>query len=234
VLSADGAGRDDGRTALQRICRAAGVPDEGATRIDGLLHRFGEERGRPVPILLIDGPDQPGVVPADLASLASAGLWSGTFKLVVTGPTGLAGLLIPERPRNQADRITELTVPPLDAGQVANYVRCWLKATRAPEAAAIHLSADAMLLLAHRSGGRPGQVDTLAWNMLALAAGGGRPTLTSWHAWAASAEAPWTDASPPEATSMPPLEWPNPEARRVLDQCRKVAGLPPWPDEKRR
>lgn len=233
VLSADGAGRDDGRTALQRICRAAGVPDEGATRIDRLLHRLGEERGRPVPVLLIDGPDEPGGVPPDLASLASAGLWSGTFKLVVTGPPGLSGKLIPEHPQNQADRISELVVPPLDADQVTHYLRSWLVATRAPDAAAIHLSADAMLLLAHRSGGRPGRVDTLAWNMLALAAGVGRPTLTSWHAWAAGAEVPWVDALPPEATSLPPLEWPTPEARRLIDQCRKMAGLPPWPDEKR-
>jgi type II secretory pathway predicted ATPase ExeA len=233
VLSADGAGRDDGRTALQRICRAAGVPDEGATRIDGLLHRLAEERGRPVPILLIDGPDQLSGVPPDLASLASAALWSGTFKLVVTGPAGLGRLLAPESSPDQPERSIELTVPSLDADQVTHYLRSWLKATRAPDAPALHLSADAMLLLAHRSGGRPGLVGTLAWNMLALAAASGRPTLTSWHAWTAGADRPWTDAIPPEATTLPPLEWPNPEARQLLNQCRKVAGLPPWPDEKR-
>jgi hypothetical protein len=206
------------------------VPDEGATRIDGLLHRLSEERGRPVPILLIDGPDQLSAVPPDLASLASAGLWSGIFKLVVTGPAGLARLIAPEHPSGQPDRISELVVPPLDADQVTHYLRSWLKATRAPNAAALHLSTDAMLLLAHRSGGRPGQIDTLAWNMLALAAAAGRPTLTSWHAWAAGLEAPWPDAIAPEATTLPPLEWPNPEARRLIDRCRKLADLPPWPD----
>jgi len=233
VLSADGAGRDDGRSALQRICRAAGVPDEGATRIDGLLHRLAEERGRPVPVLLIDGADQLTEVQADLESLASAALWSRTFKLLVTGPPGLIELLAPPNVAGLPGRATEVEVPALDADQVAHYFRSWLRATRPPDAPTLHLSTDALLLLASRSGGRPGLIDTIGWNMLALAAAGGRPTVTSWHAWAAGADAPWPEARAPAGLVSPPLEWPTGEARQLLDLCRKRAGLPPWPAEKR-
>lgn len=234
VLSADGAGRDDGRSALQRICRAAGVPDEGETRIDGLLHRLAEERGRPVPLLVLDGADHLSAIPADLETLASAALWSRTFKLVVAGAPGLGALLAPGGVAGQPERASELSVPPLDADQVAHYFRSWLRATRAPDAAALHLSADAMLLLAHRSGGRPGLIDILGWNMLALAAAAGRPTVTSWHAWEASIDGPWPGATPPPSARLaPPRDWPTSEARAVLDSCRTRAGLPPWPTEKR-
>ena len=96
---ADGAGRDDGRTALQRLCRAAGVPDEGPTRIDGLLHRLGEERGRPVPLLIVDGLDGRAELD-DRTSRRwpSAALWSRTFKLVVAGSAGLGARLWGETP----------------------------------------------------------------------------------------------------------------------------------------
>ena len=232
VLSADGAGRDDGRTALQRICRAAGVPDEGATGIDGLLHRLAEERGHPVPLLIVDGGDQGGGIPADLGTLASAALWSRTFKLVVAGPPGLGALLAPASAAGQPERPAELAVPALDADQAAHYFRSWLRASRDPDAIALHLSADALLLLAHRSGGRPGLIDVIGWNMLALAAATGRPTITSWHAWAASADGQWPDARPPAALVTPPSDWPTTEARSILDLCRIRAGLPPWPAEK--
>jgi len=233
VLSADGAGREDGRSALQRICRTAGVPDEGATRIDGLLHRLAEERGRPVPVLLVDGADPITSIPADLESLASAALWSRTFKLVVTGPPGLGRLLASEGASGHPERASELTVPALDADQVAHYFRSWLRASRPPDAPALHLSADALLLLAHRSEGRPGLIDTIGWNMLALAAASGRPTITSWQAWAAVASAPWPEARAPAGLKSPPPEWPTPEVRTMLDLCRRKAGLPPWPAEKR-
>ncbi len=232
VLLADGSSRDDGRTAVQRICRAAGVPDEGATRLDGLLHRLGEERGRPVPLLILDGLDGgPGLAP-DLATLASAAHWSRTFKLVVAGAPGLGRRLSSETTPATPDSCVELPVPPLDADQVAHYLRAWLLASRASGAPPIHLSADALLLLAHRSGGRPGVIDVIGSNMLALAAAIGRPTITSWQAWAASAETTWPEARPPAEQVAAPPGWPTPEARVVIDTCRRNAGLPPWPEER--
>ncbi len=230
VLLADGANRDDGRSALQRICRAAGVPDEGATRIDGLLHRLGDERGRPVPLLILDGLDGGSGLAPDLQTLASAALWSRTFKLVVAGSPGLGRQLSSETNTAQPDRCVELPVPPLDADQVAHYVRSWLQASRGPGAPPIHLSADALLLIAHRSGGRPGAIDVIGWNLLALAAATGRPTVTSWQAWAAGADAPWPEARAPAKLVAAPPGWPTPEARAVIDTCRRSAGLPPWPE----
>jgi type II secretory pathway predicted ATPase ExeA len=232
VLLADGANRDDGRTALQRICRAAGVPDEGTTRIDGLLHRLGDERGRPVPLLILDGLDGGSGLAPDLETLASAALWSRTFKLVVAGAPGLGRQLSSDAAPGQPDRCVELQVPPLDADQVAHYVRSWIRASQAPGGPPIHLSADALLLVAHRSGGRPGAIDVISWNMLALAAAAGRPTVTSWQAWAASADAPWPEARPPAKLVAAPPGWPTPEARAVIDTCRRNAGLPPWPEER--
>jgi serine/threonine protein kinase/type II secretory pathway predicted ATPase ExeA len=232
VLLADGTNRDDGQTALQRICRAAGVPDEGATRVDGLLHRLGEERGRPVPLLILDGLDGGSGVTPDIETLASAALWSHTFKLVVAGAPGLCRQIASEAAMAQPERCVEIPVPPLDADQVAHYVRSWLRACRAPGAPPIHLSADALLLVAHRSGGRPGVIDVIAWNMLALAAASGRPTVTSWQAWAASADAPWPEARAPAKLVAAPPGWPTLEARVVIDTCRRTAGLPPWPVER--
>jgi type II secretory pathway predicted ATPase ExeA len=229
VLFADGATRDDGRSALQRLCRAAGVPDEGASRIDVLLQRLGEERGRPIPLLIVDGLDEGSPPAPDLETLAAAALWSRTFKLVVAGPPGLGGRLAAASAPGQPPPGVELAVPPLDADQVTHYVRCWLRASRSPGAPPIHLSTDALLLVAHRSGGRPGAIDVIAWNMLSLAAAGGRPTVTSWHAWAADPRAPWPEARPPATLVGPPPGWPGPDARDVLDACRRGAGLPAWP-----
>ncbi len=230
VLSVDDASRDDGRSALQRLCRAAGVPDEGVTRLDGLLHRLGEERGRPLPLLLVDGLDGRSELDPDLLALAAAAAWSRTFKLVVAGPAGLGRRLASATDPGERAPWVELPVPALDAVQVAHYVRSWLRASRAPDAAPIHLSADALLLAAHRSGGRPGTVDVIGWNMLALAAAAGRPTLTSWHAWAAAAGTPWPEARPPPGLVAMPPGWPTTEARAVIDECRRGAGLPPWPE----
>jgi type II secretory pathway predicted ATPase ExeA len=207
------------------------VPDEGATRVDGLLHRLGEEQGRPVPLLIVDGLDGTPELADDLATLASAALWSRTFKLVVAGPPGLGQRLWSEPAPGQPARGVEVLVPSLDADQVAHYVRCWLRTGRTPGAAPIRVSADALLLLARRSGGRPGVIDVIGWNMLALAAAAGRPTVTSWQAWAASADGPWPEARPPPGLVGAPTGWPTPEARSVIDGCRQAAGLPPWPEE---
>jgi serine/threonine-protein kinase len=234
VLTTDGPAGDDGRTALQRLCRAAGVPDQGSNRVEGLLHRLGEELGRPVPVLVIDGLDGRGELAAGLETLVSAAIWSCTFKVVVAGPPGLGQRLQSEAAPGRPPGVIEVAVPPLDAVQVGHYVRGWLRAARPAEAPPIHLSADATLLVAHRSGGRPRVIDVIGWNMLALAAAAGRPTLTSWQAWAADAEARWPEARPPPELVPAPPGWPSPEARSVLDACRLRAGLPPWPAEKRR
>jgi hypothetical protein len=150
---------------------------------------------------------------------------------VVAGLPGLCRLLCAEATQAPPERGVELMVPPLDADQVAHYVRGWLRASRAPGAPPIHLSADAMLLLAHRSGGRPGRIDVIAWNMLSLAVAAGRPTVTSWQAWVASADVAWPEARPPANLVVAPPGWPTPEARAVIDACRRSAGLPAWPGE---
>jgi hypothetical protein len=149
---------------------------------------------------------------------------------VVTGPPGLGPKLWVEAAQDRPARGVELPVPALDADQVAHYLRCWLRAGRVPDAPPIHLSVDALLLVAHRSGGRPGLIDVIGWNMLALAAATGRPTVTSWHAWAASATTPWPEARPPAQLVPTPPGWPTPDAREVLDGCRRSAGLPSWPE----
>jgi serine/threonine-protein kinase len=233
VLAAPGTAHQDGRTALQRLCRAAGVPDEGPTRIDGLLQRLGEEQGRPLPLLIVDGIDDAPEPSSDLEKLVSAAIWSRTFKLLVAGPPGLGQRLWIEAAPGQPSPGVEVPVPPLDADQVAQYVRRWLDTGRRPGAPPIRVSTDALLLVAHRSGGRPGPIDVIGWNMLALAAAARRPTVTSWQAWAASAEAPWPEARPPHGLIQVPGGWPSPEARQVIDGCRRGAGLPPWPEGKR-
>ncbi len=219
------------RTLLQRLCRAAGAPEEGGEALDGLLRRLGEERRqhRPTPLLVLDGVRVPHPSTGGLAAVVSAGIWSRSFRLVLSGERGLAAALAASGADFRDERVAELELPALDPDQVGDYVRAWLRWSRAPGAPAVILSPDAIRLLAWRSGGIPERVNVLAENMLLLAAAHGERILSSWHAWTASDRERWAGTRPLARLPRRAGAWPTVEAREAIDACRRAAGLPPWP-----
>ncbi len=226
-----GTGRDPGgRTLLQRLCAAAGVPEEPAEEagLDAFIARMGEERQRwgHASLVLLDGVVSHAAA-AGLVRLVEATRWSRAFHLLVAGPAGLSGAL-QRAGLDEAGPLEEIPVPPLSAEQIGPYVRGWIAATLASRAPPILLSPDALLLLALRTQGAIERIDCVAENMLVLAAAEKRRMLGTWHAWTASDQARWADGEP---GSLPrrPASWPPPEVADVLDVCRRGAGLPPFP-----
>jgi type II secretory pathway predicted ATPase ExeA len=224
-----------GRTTLARqamLDLAAGrlvlAVDEAPRRVEELLARIEETRSRQPALVVVDPADARKLADPEFDTLVAAARWSRTFKLLVTGDPGLAGQL-PRAGPGQPEAV-EVAVPALDHDQVGHYVRSWLAACRPASARPVHFSTDALLLLAHRAAGRPGAINALCWNMLALAASQRSMAVTSWHAWFAGSEARWTGAKPP-ASLRASGTWPTPEALAVLDACRAAAGLAPWPRE---
>jgi type II secretory pathway predicted ATPase ExeA len=214
-----------GRSAVSRLCRAAGALEASATAsLEALVERLGEEhrlRGFR-PLLVLDGAAAPAA--PDLYTLVAAARGTGAFQVLLVGPPGLAHAF----GRREAERLPEVTLPPLDRAQQAAYLASWLSASRPGAAPPIVVSADALLLAALRSQGLPARLDCLAENMLLLAAAARGHALTSWHAWAASDQERWAGRP---AASLPrrPAGWPPPEVVAVMDACRRGAGLPPWP-----
>jgi hypothetical protein len=225
--------RDDGegRTLLQRLCRAAGVPEEPSedASLDAVIACFTEEHhaDRAPPVVVLDGVSAPQPPPRGLARLVEAALWSRSFKVLLAGDPGLAGALA--RAGVELDPAAELAVPPLDREQIAAHVRGAIDAALPPHAPPVLVTPDALLLLALRSEGALERVNRIAENMLWLAAAERRRTLTSWHAWAASDLERWSTAHPAATLPRRPERWPPPEVMDVIDACRRGAGLPPWP-----
>jgi hypothetical protein len=219
----------DGRTLLQRLCRAAGVEESGEdASLEALIARLGDERRRraPAPVLVLDGVAAATPLPPGLATLLGASVWSRSFKVVLSGAPGLAAKAA-AAPELSGETVPEISVGPLDRAQLARYLRGWLEATLAPGAAPVLVSPDALLLAALRSEGLVERVDCIARNMLTLAAAERRRTLTSWHAWSAPERERWAE----NAGGLPvrPRAWPPAEVVEVLDACRRAAGMPPWP-----
>jgi type II secretory pathway predicted ATPase ExeA len=222
-----------GRTTLARQAmldlsagRVVLTLEEAPRRVEQLLARLEETRGRQPALLVIDPAGPERLADPEFDALVAAARWSRAFKLLLTGAPGLASHLPGAGPREPG--ALELAIPPLDRRQVDAYLRAWLAAARSPGARPVHLSTDALLLLERRSGGAIGALNVLAWNMLALAAPQRAAVLTSWHAWSAAADARWNEARPPGEV-VPASPWPTPEALLAIDEGRRAAGLPPWP-----
>jgi type II secretory pathway predicted ATPase ExeA len=214
-----------GPSLLQRLCRAAGAEEASAHgSLEALVERLAEERQRGnCPLLLLDGVS-PGPPPTgELAALLGAARATGAFQVLLAGAPGIAQAL----GGGAGEPLPEVAIPPLRGAQLADYLRAWLKASRAPAAPPVLVSPDALLLLGLRSEGLPGRVDCLAENMLLLAASGHERALSSWHAWAASDQERWAARRVP--LPRRPATWPPAEVVAVLDACRRGAGLPPWP-----
>ena len=232
VLSLDMARDAGGRTLLQRLCRAAGAIEDASDDggLDALVTRLGEERQqhRETPLLILDGVVAPHPATAELARIVGAGMWTRSFKLILTGGTGLVDALARAGVDFRGEAVPEVALPPLDREQIARYVRAWLETALARRAPPLIVSPDAMLLVALRSGGAIGRVNRILENMLVLVAAERRRTLSSWHAWAASDRESWSGRAP-AALPRRPAAWPPPEVVDVLDACRRGAGVPPWP-----
>jgi hypothetical protein len=230
VLALDVRAGQDGRTLLQRLASLAGLPDGDPAGAEGLLVWLADERRqrRAPPLVVLDGVQLPHPSATGLAALVGGALAARAASLLLAGPPGLPAALA--RAVDLRDRPpVEVALPPLDADQVAHYVRAWLAATRPAGAPPIVFSPDALLLLARRSEGVLERIGRLAENMLVLAAAGRQRTITSWHAWAASERDRWADAGPAPALPPRPGGWPPPEVVGVIDECRRSAGLSPWP-----
>jgi type II secretory pathway predicted ATPase ExeA len=223
------------RTLLQRLSRATGAVEESAPtadeQLEGLLARLDEERhqwGQP-PLLILSGVAAGQTSQLQLGNLVAAALWSRGFKVLLVGATGVAEALslagIPPR----HERLPEVQLPSLDRAQTAAYVHRWVRLTRAPDARALLLTPDALLLVHHRSRGVIARVDCIAENMLLLAAQNGARVVNSWHAWLASDTERWVDGRRPSSLPPRPAVWPTADAARAIDLCRREAGLRPRP-----
>jgi len=230
VLMVDAGAGQDGRSLLQRLCNAAGVAEAGGDLIEPFLSRLEEERRqRHRPLVILDGVQAPHPSLAGLATVIRAAVESRGFQVLLCGEPGLVGDLARSGVDLRSHELAEVALPALDADQVGGYVRSWLRATLARDASPLLFSQDAVLLLARRSEGVLARIGALAENMLVLAAASGRPTVTTWHAWAASERERWYGPQLPPRLPARPAGWPTAEAVETLDACRQAAGLPPWP-----
>jgi type II secretory pathway predicted ATPase ExeA len=195
-----------------------------------MADRLGEEHRRAGtrPLLVLDGVDASAEAP-ELSRLLAAIGRRRCCQVLVVGPPGVCRDLAGPASGTGGAEPREIVVPPLDHEQVAQYVTSWIEASRAGERSPILLTPDATLLLRLRSRGVAGRIGVLAENMLLLAAAEGRRTLSSWHAWAASARERWGDTRGDGALPRRPPDWPTPDVVAVIDACRRDAGMPPWP-----
>jgi hypothetical protein len=222
----------EGRTLLQRLCRAAGTEESAEDQcLEALVARLGEERQRQgtPPLVVLDGVTAPHPSAAGLASIVGAGLWTRSFKILLSGGPGLVDKLGRAGLDFRGERVPEIAVAPLDREQIPRHVRGWLEATLSPHAPPIIVTPDALLLLALRSGGALERVNCIAENMLLLAAAERRRTLSSWHAWVVPDGERWSQTRAVPALPRRPKGWPPPEVVDVIDACRRGAGMPPWP-----
>jgi len=231
VLALDVRAAQDGRTLLQRLAALAGVPEAGPEATEGLLVWLADERRqrRQAPLVVLDGVQLPHPSTTGLAPLVAGALATRAATILLGGAPGLGAALAQAGVDFRGHPPVEVALPPLDHDQVAHYLRAWLAATRPPGAPPIIFSPDAVLLLTRRSEGVLERINRLAENMLLLAAGARQRTLTSWHAWAASDRVRWADAAAGAALPVRPAGWPPPEVVKVIDACRRGAGLAPWP-----
>jgi type II secretory pathway predicted ATPase ExeA len=223
------------RSLLQRVCRAAGVV-EGSSEdesLDVLTVLLGGERQqqRNPPLLVLDGAAAAHPSTAGLARIVGAGLWTRSFKLLLTGGPGLVDELTRGGVDFHGEQVPEIPLPPLDREQSSRYVRGWLEATLAPQAPRFIVSPDALLLVALRTGGALARINCIAENMLMLAAAEQGRMLSSWHACASSDRERWSGSRALAALPRRPEQWPPPEVVDVIDACRRGAGMPPWPRE---
>jgi hypothetical protein len=226
----------DGRTLLQRLVALAGVPDTGPEMTDAHLFRLADERrqrGVP-PLVVLDGVAVPHPTTTGLTGLIQGAAATRAATILVGGPPGLAAALTRAGVDFRDRAPTEVAVPPLDADQVAHYIRAWIAAARPAGARPVILTPDALLLLHHRSGGCLARLNQLALNALVLAAAAragarGPVTVTSFEAWGASDRVSWADAEAGPALPRRPYGWPPHEVGQVIDTCRHAAGLPPRP-----
>jgi len=231
VVTVDALQDGAGRSLVQRICQAAGVPEEASEEasVDALVARLAEERqqrGSP-PLVVLDGLAATPASAAALARVVAAASWSRSFKLLLGGEPGLLDAL--GRGGVDLGGVPELAVPALAREQISAHVRAWIAATLDPRAPPILVSPDALLLLALRSQGALERVNCVAENMLVLAAAERRRIVSSWHAWAASDRERWAGSGAVASLPRRPDRWPPAEVIDVIDACRRGAGMPPWP-----
>ena len=212
--------------AVTRACEAVGVPavaDEAASILSQRLSEDQRPGGRPLLVI-----DDVGVEPAggrQLRELVAAARRTRAFELLLVGDEALGPTL--EKSGIEVGARREVRLPPLDAAQIAAFVRAWVDAALTPAAPPVVFSPDALFVVAFRTQGVLERIGLLGENMLVLAASEHQRTLTSWHAWAASDRERWHDSP----TDLPrrPATWPTPEVADVLDACRRAAGMPPFP-----
>lgn len=213
-----GAPRAD--SLIERAARALGAVASatggGSAALEGLLDALtSRSPDHQVPLIVVEGVRAHTRASDELARLVMAARSTRYFSVLVTGDAELAADLLGGH--GAPDHRIEL--PALDVHQVRRYLEAWIAATRAAEAAPLHLTVDAWLLLALSADGNPAQLNALARRML-LAKGAG--VLTSWDAWL-STSAPLRDADAPPPPR--PAEWPTAKVLQLLNRGRRAAGL---------
>jgi hypothetical protein len=179
-------------------------------------------------VVILDGATSARPALASLSRLVAAALWTRAFKVVLGGDAGLIPALAAAGVDFPGGRATEIPIPPLGPEATAQYMRGWLDATIDRRAPPVLVSADAALLVCHRSRGAIQRINCISENMLMLAAGRDR-VLTSWHAWTAADDVRWAETRSLSEMPCRPDAWPPAELVEVIDSCRRAMGMQPWP-----
>lgn len=218
-IDLDNAGARPG-SLIQRIARAFGAvaspTTAGNAELEGLLELFAAAPPAPrAPLVVVDGVIAGSRAAADAAVLARAARSTRYFSLLAVGPAELAAEIVEPDPDGAV-----IAVPALTAHEVGRYLDGWLRATRLPDAPPLIVTVDAALVVGHRTEGNLYRINALARRMIA----NGGPILTSWDAWAA-ADDTGRHADGQAEPPVRPSEWPTPEVLRLINQCRRAAGL---------
>jgi serine/threonine protein kinase len=207
------------RTLAQGACRALGaLPSTSSGRdpdLEGLVDHISAS---PDPTLLVlDAVPTREVFVQELFSLIRVANSTKCMSLVVIGGADLAERLV-AKDGIESDAIITLAIPALDVQQTAGYIAAWLEATRGRGALPLIITPDAAALIHYRCEGNLVRINSLARNMLRIAALENRRVLPSWYAWLAPVEEGWV---PEENMQLqPPLEWPASDVLEILNAYR--------------
>jgi type II secretory pathway predicted ATPase ExeA len=214
----------------QWACRALGALPSTSARSDrnleGLLEHLAEKSKSA--LLVFDSvPARPQLI-EELSSLVRAARSTGYMRLVIVGSQGVDEQ-VARRLGEEGRMMRMLTVPPLEPRQTADYLASWITSARNPRAAPVIFTLDAAFLIHHRTSGNLARINSLACNMLQVAAQQKRRLLPSWLAWLALD----VDGQLPDGALAvkEPEDWPTPEVLNILNSYRLRFGLPERQEE---
>jgi hypothetical protein len=216
---------------LRRLSLAASSPIASSSNVEmqNLLRHLASSATDAVAVVALSGLQSSEFNP-EIKQLMRSVATTDCFNLMIFGLPAIIRTLY--SPKDSCHKLVE--VPPLSHDETTAYVESWFAAARHPDAPPLIMTHDAAQLVRYWSGGTPATINTIAHNMLVLAAAAGKYVLTSWEAWAAAKHMEKlksiNEISPDLANR--PEDWPTEEAQRILtsqsidETIDEVMGLP--------